>query len=271
MTKTIKIEERNRGVRAPITPRGDSMAPLMAQRASRPVAKGNMSAGTTQLVLPTAAHALGPLAARTRQWQTCGVSEWVMKTLTRGYRLQFAFQRDIAVTGAGRKCAYLAERNHCSEEQRGCSGGSMRTEPEWLLFKVLSDPEEGRGCTPDSGPAGTKHTHEAVQIQNADTFSADPLCASRRLVYSYRPKRRIFSHPYLPSSQEISQVCLFQGITYEYQLLPFGLSLSPRVFVKCTNVCGAPEGEGYAYSDVQYIDDWLIAAQSPQQTQTHTS
>ncbi|KAK7933480.1 hypothetical protein WMY93_004376 [Mugilogobius chulae] len=34
--------------------------------------------------------ALGPLAQHITQWHSCGASNWVLKTVTRGYRLQFA-------------------------------------------------------------------------------------------------------------------------------------------------------------------------------------
>ena len=62
----------------------------------------------------------------------------------------------------------------------------------------------------------------------------------------------------------------FQGVTYEYLVLPFGLSLSPRVFVKCTEAAIAPlrlKGMRLA----TYIDDWLLATQSPQEAQAQTS
>ena len=62
----------------------------------------------------------------------------------------------------------------------------------------------------------------------------------------------------------------FKGIAYEYLVLPFGLSLSPRVFVKCTEAAIAPLRER-GIRLATYIDDWLLAAQSPQQTLAHAS
>lgn len=60
----------------------------------------------------------------------------------------------------------------------------------------------------------------------------------------------------------------FGGITYEYMVLPFRLSLSPRMVVKCTEVAIAPLREA-GMRLAMYIDDWLLAAQSLQQTQAH--
>ncbi|XP_029975786.1 uncharacterized protein LOC115408980 [Salarias fasciatus] len=61
----------------------------------------------------------------------------------------------------------------------------------------------------------------------------------------------------------------FQGTSYEYLVLPFGLSLSPRVFVKCTEAAVGPlRGRGLRVAT--YIDDWLIAASSHQEAADHT-
>ena len=54
-----------------------------------------MSAGAqpTMPVRPgTAAEPakLGPLSGRAQQWRACGASDWVIKTVTASYRLQFA-------------------------------------------------------------------------------------------------------------------------------------------------------------------------------------
>ena len=53
----------------------------------------------------------------------------------------------------------------------------------------------------------------------------------------------------------------FRGTIYEYLVLPFGLSLSPRVFVKCTEAAIAPLREK-GIRLATYLDDWLLAAQS---------
>ena len=49
-------------------------------------------------------------------------------------------------------------------------------------------------------------------------------------------------------------------------MLLFGLSLSPRVFVKCTE--SLREGGMHLAT---YIDNWLLAARSPQKARAHTS
>ena len=61
----------------------------------------------------------------------------------------------------------------------------------------------------------------------------------------------------------------FEGICYEYRVLPFGLSLSPRVFVRCTEAAVAPlRRQGIRLAT--YLDDWLVLAQSVQLARAHT-
>ena len=58
----------------------------------------------------------------------------------------------------------------------------------------------------------------------------------------------------------------FQGICYEYRVLPFGLSLSPRVFVRCTEAAIAPlRRQGIPLGHVSGR-----LAQSEQEARAHT-
>lgn len=98
-----------------LTPQGGAITPLMAKRSSLPVGQcrltlqdGDITPSTGQrLSLPamqslespvaalttaqhvTARPSLGPLAERAQQWRACVTSNWVLRTVTLGYRLQF--------------------------------------------------------------------------------------------------------------------------------------------------------------------------------------
>src|SRR4029434_7121644 len=53
----------------------------------------------------------------------------------------------------------------------------------------------------------------------------------------------------------------FGGIAYQFNALPFGLSLAPRVFTKCVEAAIAPlRLRGLRVCN--YLDDWLIASHS---------
>ncbi|KAL0187220.1 hypothetical protein M9458_018890, partial [Cirrhinus mrigala] len=60
----------------------------------------------------------------------------------------------------------------------------------------------------------------------------------------------------------------FSGKAYQYRVLPFGLALSPRTFTKCVDASLAPlRLRGIRI--LNYIDDWLILAQSEHMAVQH--
>ncbi len=60
----------------------------------------------------------------------------------------------------------------------------------------------------------------------------------------------------------------FGGKAYQYRVLPFGLALSPRAFTKCVDGALVPLWlQGIRI--INYIDDWLILAQSHQLAVRH--
>ncbi len=60
----------------------------------------------------------------------------------------------------------------------------------------------------------------------------------------------------------------FEGRAYQYKVLPFGLSLSPRVFTKVAEAALVPMRE-QGVRILNYLDDWLILAQSQDQLCEH--
>ncbi len=56
----------------------------------------------------------------------------------------------------------------------------------------------------------------------------------------------------------------FEGWAWQYRVLPFGLSLSPRVFTKVVEGALTPLRE-LSVRILNYLDDWLILAQSREQ------
>ncbi len=60
----------------------------------------------------------------------------------------------------------------------------------------------------------------------------------------------------------------FEGRAYQYKVLPFGLSLSPRVFTKVVEAALVPLRE-QGVRILNYLDDWLILAQSRRQLSAH--
>lgn len=53
----------------------------------------------------------------------------------------------------------------------------------------------------------------------------------------------------------------FEGIAYQYTVLPFGLSLDPPTFTKCMDAALSPLKQSRMHI-LNYLDDWLVLAQS---------
>ncbi len=60
----------------------------------------------------------------------------------------------------------------------------------------------------------------------------------------------------------------FEGVAYQYMVLPFGLSLAPRTFTKCMDAALSPLRQ-MGIRILNYLDDWLILAQSEVELLSH--
>ncbi len=60
----------------------------------------------------------------------------------------------------------------------------------------------------------------------------------------------------------------FEGVAYQYTVLPFGLSLAPRTFTKCMDAALSPLRQ-MGIRILYYLDDWLILAQSEVELLSH--
>ncbi len=60
----------------------------------------------------------------------------------------------------------------------------------------------------------------------------------------------------------------FEGVAYQYTVLPFGLSMAPRTFTKCMDAALSPLRQ-MGIHILNYLDDWLILAQSEVELLSH--
>ncbi len=60
----------------------------------------------------------------------------------------------------------------------------------------------------------------------------------------------------------------FEGVAYQYTVLPFGLSLAPRTFTKCMDAALSPLRQ-MGIRILNYLDNWLILAQSEVELLSH--
>ncbi|KAL0176731.1 hypothetical protein M9458_029061, partial [Cirrhinus mrigala] len=62
----------------------------------------------------------------------------------------------------------------------------------------------------------------------------------------------------------------FEGVAYQYTVLPFGLSLAPRTFTKWMDAALSPLRQR-GIRILNYLDDWLVLAQSEAELLSHRS
>lgn len=211
--KTLK--EQLRAVQPHIKPQEGAITLLGEPRSGHLAVQGGTSASSA-LPITAVRPCLGPLADRAQLWQACGASDWVIRTVTKGYRLQFAstsphFNGVVPSRAWGDRALVLKEEITTLQSK----GAIQVVPPEQSqsaqfcskVFVVFSGPKEGWGIAINIRSARSEQTHESLYVQNADTRT-DTLGASGRLVYFNRLKGRLLSHPYLPPSRKISQVRL---------------------------------------------------------------
>ncbi len=92
----------------------------------------------------------------------------------------------------------------------------------------------------------------------------------RGLVLFSGSERCLLSHPGSAPHHRRFLPFAFEGVACQYTVLPFGLSLAPRTFTKCMDAVLSPlKQKGVRI--LNYLDDWLILAQSEAKLISHRS
>ena len=213
------------------------------------------------------------LARCLEQWKRCNPNQWVLRTVARGYRLQFANQpplssRVIYTRARGLKADTLREEIG-SLLRKGAIVELPRDQSRlgfWSRYFLVQ--KKGGGLRPILDlRCLNKHlkkfkfkmlTSQALlrSVRQGDFHCSVDLKDAYQHVQIYPPHRKFLRFA-------------FEGRLYEYTVLPFGLSLSPRVFVKVTEAAIAPlRQQGIRLAN--YVDDWMISSCSSLEASLHT-
>ena len=233
---------------------------------------GTVKMAAPKVQLPTTP--LSPLSRCFDRWKKCGASPWVLRTITQGYVLQFSKPpplsgRVLFSQAAGQAAATLREeissllsKNAIREVRQGESrlglysryflvkkkGGGLRPILDLRVLNKYLKKFQFKMLTAASLLRTIRHMDWFTSIDLKDAYQHIPV---------YPPHRKFLRFG-------------FEGQVYEYTVLPFGMSLSPRVFVKCTQAAIAPlRQEGIRIAS--YIDDWLLSAGSEREVHHHTN
>ncbi len=152
-------------------------------------------------------------------------------------------------------------RGDCCPPGKGCNraGPSSRDEAG-VLQPLLHRTQERWWPSANPGSASLEPGFAQAPVQDADAQAHDQMHSAPGLVCSDRPEGRLLSRFDPSATQTVSTVCV-EGRAWQYRVLPFGLSLSPRVFAKVVEGALTPLRE-VGVRILNYLDDWLILAQS---------
>ncbi len=159
-------------------------------------------------------------------------------------------------------------RGDCCPPGKGCNraGPSSRDEAG-VLQPLLHRTQERWWPSANPGSASLEPGFTQAPVQDADAQAHDQMHSAPGLVCSDRPEGRLLSRFDPSATQTISTVCVRRS-AWQYRVLPFGLSLSPRVFTKVVEGALTPLRE-VGVRILNYLDDWLILAQSREQLGDH--
>ncbi|XP_039904084.1 uncharacterized protein LOC120744034 [Simochromis diagramma] len=214
------------------------------------------------------------LAAHFPQWRACAPSPWVLQTVAMGYRLQFRvkpprFQRVVNTIVNSEAAMILREEIRALLQKRAIRVvPASETDKGWYS-RYFVVPKKGGGLRPilDLRVLNTYlRTYRFKMLTLRQLLSAvgpGDWFATIDLTDAYfhvaiHPKHRQFLR------------FAFEGVAYEYLVLPFGLSLAPRTFTKCAEAALAPLRER-GIRILAYLDDWALVARSGEQAETQLS
>ncbi|XP_038163380.1 uncharacterized protein LOC119798106 [Cyprinodon tularosa] len=208
-------------------------------------------------------------------WEKCTDSEWVLRTLRRGYRLQFtavppSFRGIIQSHAEGQAALFLKEEISSLLEKKAIRLIQPEHSSEGFYSRYFLVPKKGgRGMRAILDLRALNRHLRKYRFKMLTNVSLLRFLRPGDWFTSIDLKDAYFHIPIYPPHRKYLRFS-FHGNCYEYLVLPFGLSLSPRVFVKCTEAAVGPlRRRGIRVAT--YIDDWLIASSSHQEASLHTA
>ncbi|KAI2657343.1 Transposon Ty3-G Gag-Pol polyprotein [Labeo rohita] len=204
---------------------------------------------------------LVPLVDHLAAWKLLpNVSAWVLHTVERGYRIQFGAPpppfNGVSPTLVDPEQGLVMEQEVATllrKEAIEVVPPHVRESGFYIRYFIV--PKKDGGLRPildlrllNCSVKRLKFKQVVSQIRSEDWFVTIDL------------KDGYFHVSILPQHRKFLRFA-FRGEAYQYRVLPFGLALSPRTFTKCVDAALAPlRLQGIRI--LNYIDDWLILAQS---------
>ncbi len=226
------------------------------------------------LITPEASlERLVPLVDYLAAWKLLpNVSQWVLHTVERGYRIQFGFPpprfNGVIPTLVGPEQALVMEREVETLLRKEAIEVVPPHERESGLYsRYFIVPKKDGGLRPILDLRQVNRSVSRLKFKMLTLKQVVSQIKSEDWFVMIDLKDAYFHVSILPTHREFLRFA-FGGEAYQYRVLPFGLALSSRTFTKCVDAALAPlRLQGIRI--LNYIDDWLILAQSEHMTARH--
>ena len=207
-------------------------------------------------------------------WEEQVESPWVLSTMIHGYRLQFR----------GRPPPFTGIRPTTVADP--LKRDALRKEVSVLLDKkairILQPlerqggfysayfviPKKTGGLRPVLDLRGVNHWLKRMKFRMLSPARVLQAMSKGLWFTTIDLKDAYFQIPIHPSCWKYLRFA-FEGVAYEFMVLPFGLSLAPRTFTKCMEAVLAPLA-ARGVTILNYLDDWLVCAHSEEEVRLAT-
>ncbi len=214
-----------------------------------------------------------PLATRAEAWQAIpGVSEWVMGIIKRGYSLQFArrpprFSGVVSTSVQGENARVLRSEVMTLLEKGAIEMVSPALSESGFYSRYFLVPKKDGGLRPILDLRRLNHALMRRPFRMITLKQILSQICTEDWFCSLDLKDAYFHIQIAPHHRRFLRFA-FEGVAYQYTVLPFGLSLPPRTFTKCMDAALSPLRQ-MGIRILNYLDDWLILAQSEVELLSH--
>ncbi|KAI2658583.1 Transposon Ty3-G Gag-Pol polyprotein [Labeo rohita] len=216
---------------------------------------------------------LVPLVDHLAAWKLLpNVSAWVLRTVERGYRIQFGAPPPpfigVSPTLVGPEQGLVMEQEVVSLLRKEAIEVVPPHDRESGFYsRYFIVPKKDGGLRPILDLRVLNRSVMKLKFRMLTLKQVVSQIRSEDWFVTIDLKDAYFHVSILPQHRKFLRFA-FRGEGYQYRVLPFGLALSPRTFTKCVDAALAPlRLQGIRI--LNYIDDWLILAQSEQLAAQH--
>ncbi|KAL0196189.1 hypothetical protein M9458_009761, partial [Cirrhinus mrigala] len=209
---------------------------------------------------------LVPLVDHLAAWKLLpNVSAWVLHTVERGYRIQFGAPpppfNGVSPTLVGPEQGLVMEQEVATLLRKEAIEVVPPHDRESGFYsRYFIVPKKDGGLRPILDLRLLNRSVMRLKFKMLTIKQVVSQIRSEDWFVTIDLKDAYFHVSILPQHRKFLRFA-FRGEAYQYRVLPFGLALSPRTFTKCVDAALAPlRLQGIRI--LNYIDDWLILAQS---------